>query len=90
MAVCFFGDGATNQAYFHECMNMAAIQRLPVVFVCENNLYAEFTPLADATAGADIAARAAAYGTPAAVVDGNDLWAVRAAATAAVDARPRR
>lgn len=84
VAVCFFGDGATNQAYFHECMNMAAIQRLPVVFVCENNLYAEFTPLADATAGADIASRAAAYGTPAAVVDGNDLWAVRAAAAAAV------
>jgi acetoin:2,6-dichlorophenolindophenol oxidoreductase subunit alpha len=85
VSVCFFGDGATNQAYFHECMNMAAIQRLPVIFVCENNLYAEFTPLADATAGADIAARAAAYGTPAAVVDGNDLWAMRAAATAAVE-----
>jgi acetoin:2,6-dichlorophenolindophenol oxidoreductase subunit alpha len=84
VAVCFFGDGATNQAYFHECMNMAAILCLPVVFVCENNLYAEFTPLADATAGADIAARAAAYGTPAAVVDGNDLWAVRAAAGDAV------
>ena len=85
VAVCFFGDGATNQAYFHECMNMAAIQRLPVVFVCENNLYAEFTPLADATAGGDIAARAAAYGTPAAVVDGNDLWAVCSAAQPAVD-----
>jgi TPP-dependent pyruvate/acetoin dehydrogenase alpha subunit len=85
VAVCFFGDGAINQAYFHECMNMAAVQRLPVVFVCENNLYAEFTPLADATAGADIAARAAAYGTPSAVVDGNDLWAVRAAAAEAAD-----
>ena len=84
VSVCFFGDGATNQAYFHECMNLAAIQSLPVVFVCENNLYAEFTPLADATAGADIAGRAAAYGTPAAVVDGNDLWAVRDAATEAV------
>lgn len=84
VSVCFFGDGATNQAYFHECMNMAAIQRLPVVFVCENNLYAEFTPLAQATAGGDIAARAQAYGTPAAVVDGNDLWAVRDAAGQAV------
>jgi TPP-dependent pyruvate/acetoin dehydrogenase alpha subunit len=84
VAVCFFGDGATNQAYFHECMNMAAIQRLPVVFVCENNLYAEFTPLADSTAGADIAARAAAYGTPSQVVDGNDLWAVHDAAGRAV------
>jgi pyruvate dehydrogenase E1 component alpha subunit len=84
VAVCFFGDGATNQAYFHECMNMAAVQSLPVVFVCENNLYAEFTPLADATAGADIAARAGAYGMPSAVVDGNDLWAVREAAAEAV------
>ncbi|MGH2913653.1 MAG: thiamine pyrophosphate-dependent dehydrogenase E1 component subunit alpha [Solirubrobacteraceae bacterium] len=85
VAVCFFGDGATNQGYFHECMNMAAVQRLPVVFVCENNLYAEFTPLAEATAGADIAGRAAAYATPAEVVDGNDLWAVRAAAQTAVE-----
>jgi TPP-dependent pyruvate/acetoin dehydrogenase alpha subunit len=84
VSVCFFGDGATNQAYFHECMNMAAIQKLPVVFVCENNLYAEFTPLADSTAGADIAARAAGYGMPATVVDGNDLWAVKEAADEAV------
>jgi acetoin:2,6-dichlorophenolindophenol oxidoreductase subunit alpha len=85
VAVCFFGDGATNQAYFHECMNMAAVQRLPVVFACENNLYAEFTPMAEATGGADIAARAAAYGTPSAVVDGNDLWAVHSAAQTAVE-----
>ncbi len=84
VAVAFFGDGASNQAYFHECLNMASVKRLPVVFVCENNLYAEFTPLADATAGADIAARAAAYAMPSAVVDGNDLWAVRAAAGEAV------
>ncbi len=84
VSVCFFGDGATNQAYFHECMNMAAVMSLPVIFVCENNLYAEFTPLADATAGADIAARAAGYGVPAEVVDGNDLWAVHTAAEAAV------
>jgi acetoin:2,6-dichlorophenolindophenol oxidoreductase subunit alpha len=84
VAVCFFGDGATNQAYFHECMNMAAVMSLPVVFVCENNLYAEFTPMAEATAGADIAGRAAAYGTPARTVDGNDLWAVHDAAAEAV------
>jgi TPP-dependent pyruvate/acetoin dehydrogenase alpha subunit len=81
----FFGDGAANQAYFHECLNLASVQRLPVVFVCENNLYAEFTPMADATAGANIAGRAAAYAMPSAVVDGNDLWAVRAAAGEAVD-----
>ena len=85
VSVSFFGDGAANQAYFHECLNMAAVQRLPVVFVCENNLYAEFTPMADATAGADIAARANGYGLPSAVVDGNDLWAVHAAAAEAVD-----
>jgi acetoin:2,6-dichlorophenolindophenol oxidoreductase subunit alpha len=85
VAVCFFGDGATNQGYFHECMNMASVMSLPVVFVCENNLYAEFTPLAAATAGGDIAARAAAYAVPSTVVDGNDLWAVRAAAGAAVE-----
>ena len=84
VCAAFFGDGATNQGYFHECLNMAAVQRLPVVFVCENNLYAEFTPMADATAGADIAGRAAAYGMPSAVVDGNDLWAVHAAAAEAV------
>jgi acetoin:2,6-dichlorophenolindophenol oxidoreductase subunit alpha len=84
VAVCFFGDGATNQAYFHECMNMAAIQKLPVIFVCENNLYAEFTPMAETTAGADIAARAKAYAMPSAVIDGNDLWAVQAAASEAV------
>jgi acetoin:2,6-dichlorophenolindophenol oxidoreductase subunit alpha len=85
VSAAFFGDGASNQAYFHECLNFAAVRRLPVIFVCENNLYAEFTPMADATAGADIAARAAAYGMPFAVVDGNDLWAVHAAAGGAVE-----
>ncbi len=84
VSVSFFGDGASNQGYFHECLNMAAVLRLPVVFVCENNLYAEFTPLADATAGGDIAGRGAAYGIQSKVVDGNDLWAVRDAAADAV------
>ena len=84
VAAAFFGDGATNQAYFHEGMNLAAVRSLPLLFVCENNLYAEFTPMAQATAGADIAGRAAAYGMPSAVVDGNDLWAVREAAAEAV------
>jgi acetoin:2,6-dichlorophenolindophenol oxidoreductase subunit alpha len=89
VAVCFFGDGATNQAYFHEGMNMAAVMKLPVVFVCENNLYAEFTPMAQATAGADIAGRAQGYGIPSAIVDGNDVWAVsEAAADAVARARP--
>jgi TPP-dependent pyruvate/acetoin dehydrogenase alpha subunit len=85
VAVAFFGDGATNQAYFHECLNMATVAALPAVFVCENNLYAEFTPMAATTAGADIVGRGRAYGLPSAAVDGNDLWAVHAAAKDAVD-----
>jgi acetoin:2,6-dichlorophenolindophenol oxidoreductase subunit alpha len=84
VAAAFFGDGATNQGYFHECLNFAAVGALPAVFVCENNLYGEFTPMAAVTAGVDIAGRAAAYGMPAAVVDGNDVWAVREAAVEAV------
>jgi TPP-dependent pyruvate/acetoin dehydrogenase alpha subunit len=84
VAVAFFGDGAVNQAYFHECLNMAKVFLLPAVFVCENNLYGEFTPMASVTAGGDIAARARAYEVPAAVVDGNDLWAVYEAANEAV------
>jgi TPP-dependent pyruvate/acetoin dehydrogenase alpha subunit len=84
VAVCFFGDGAANQGYFHECLNMAAVQKLPIVLVCENNLYGEFTPLAATTAGADIASRGAGYGVPSEAVDGNDLWAVEASAARAV------
>jgi acetoin:2,6-dichlorophenolindophenol oxidoreductase subunit alpha len=84
VAVAFFGDGATNQAYFHECLNFAGAFSLPAVFVCENNLYGEFTPMAQVTAGADIAGRAQAYHMPAITVDGNDLWAVTEAAQEAV------
>jgi acetoin:2,6-dichlorophenolindophenol oxidoreductase subunit alpha len=89
VAVAFFGDGAVNQGYFHECLNMAQVLSLPAVFVCENNLYGEFTPMSTVTAGGDIAARAQAYAMPSAVVDGNDLWAVHDAARVAVD-RARR
>jgi TPP-dependent pyruvate/acetoin dehydrogenase alpha subunit len=85
VAAAFFGDGATNQGYFHECLNFAAVGALPVVFVCENNLYGEFTPMAAVTAGVDIAGRAAAYGMPAAVVDGNDVHAVHETAREAVE-----
>ena len=84
IAAAFFGDGATNQAYFHECLNLAAVRRLPVLYVCENNLYGEWTPMAAVTAGADIAARAGAYGMPGVAVDGNDVEAVLAAARTAV------
>ena len=79
VAVAFFGDGATNQAYFHECLNFASIRRLPLILACENNLYAEFTPLEDATAGT-IAARPAALDILTEVVDGNDVWMVQDAA----------
>ena len=85
VVVAFFGDGAANQAYFHECLNFAQVLRLPVVFVCENNGYGEFTPMAQVTAGGDITARAASYGLPSAKVDGNDLEAVIRDATQAVD-----
>jgi TPP-dependent pyruvate/acetoin dehydrogenase alpha subunit len=85
VAAAFFGDGATNQGYFHECLNFAKVLDLPVVFVCENNFYGEFTPMAAVTAGGSITARAAAFAIPAQLVDGNDLWAVRAAARDAVD-----
>jgi acetoin:2,6-dichlorophenolindophenol oxidoreductase subunit alpha len=85
VAVAMFGDGATNQGYFHECLNFAQVFSLPAVFVCENNFYGEFTPMATVTAGGDISARAAAYGIPARTVDGNDVWAVREAAVQAVE-----
>jgi acetoin:2,6-dichlorophenolindophenol oxidoreductase subunit alpha len=85
VAAAFFGDGAANHGYFHECLNFAQVLRLPVVFVCENNLYGEFTPMDKVTAGGDIAGRAAAYAMPSLLVDGNDLWAVRAAALEAVE-----
>jgi len=83
VAAAFFGDGATNQAYFHECLNFAGARKLPVVYVCENNLYGEWTPMHEVTAGANIAARAVGYGIPSQVVDGNDVLAVREAAGAA-------
>jgi acetoin:2,6-dichlorophenolindophenol oxidoreductase subunit alpha len=84
-SVAFFGDGAVNQAYFHECLNFAQVLDLPVVFVCENNFYGEFTPMMRVTGGGEIAARAGAYGIPFEVVDGNDLWAVHEAAAGAID-----
>jgi TPP-dependent pyruvate/acetoin dehydrogenase alpha subunit len=85
VATAFFGDGATNQAYFFECLNFAKVLDLPLVLVCENNWYGEFTPMQKVTAGADIARRAEPFDVPSRVVDGNDLWAVVEAATEAVD-----
>jgi pyruvate dehydrogenase E1 component alpha subunit len=80
LAVAFFGDGATNIGAFHESLNLAAVWKLPVLFVCENNLYMEYTPIADVTAVARPAAdRAPAHGIPGEVVDGNDVEAVEEA-----------
>ena len=78
VTVCFFGDGTTNIGAFHEAVNLAAVWRLPVVFVCENNWYMEYTAIADVIPVALPAAdRAAAYGLDRVVVDGNDVAAVR-------------
>jgi pyruvate dehydrogenase E1 component alpha subunit len=77
IAVAFFGDGATNIGAFHEALNLAAVWSLPVLFVCENNLYMEYTPIGQVTAVASPAAdRASAYGLSAVTVDGNDVVAV--------------
>jgi len=89
VAVCFFGDGAANQGTFHEGLNLAAIWDLPVVFVCENNGYAESTPVRYHCSTSDIANRAGAYEIPGVVVDGLDVFAVYEAASEAI-ARARR
>jgi TPP-dependent pyruvate/acetoin dehydrogenase alpha subunit len=86
VVVCFFGDGAANQGIFMEVMNMAALWKLPVVYVCENNHFGEYTRFDEATiTGQPIGARAAAFGLPTAQVDGNDVIAVYQAAKEAVD-----
>ncbi len=80
VAVVFFGDGASNRGTFHEAANMAAVWKLPVIFVCENNQYASTTPYLTTTSVKDIADRAAGYGMPGVIVDGNDVFAVHEAA----------
>jgi pyruvate dehydrogenase E1 component alpha subunit len=73
VSVCFFGDGTTNIGAFHEALNLAVIWKLPVIFVCENNLYMEYTPIGEVTAVPSPAGdRASAYGLPKIVIDGND------------------
>jgi TPP-dependent pyruvate/acetoin dehydrogenase alpha subunit len=90
VSVCFFGDGTTNIGAFHEALNFAAIWKLPVVFVCENNLYMEYTPIADVTAVEHPAAdRAAAYGLERIIIDGNDADEVLRTARSAYE-RARR
>jgi TPP-dependent pyruvate/acetoin dehydrogenase alpha subunit len=86
VSVCFFGDGTTNIGAFHEALNFAAVWKLPVIFVCENNLYMEYTPIGDVTAVEHPAAdRASAYGLPRIVIDGNDADVVYRAARDAYD-----
>jgi TPP-dependent pyruvate/acetoin dehydrogenase alpha subunit len=85
VVACFFGDGATNNGVFHEALNMAAIWSLPVLFICENNLYAMGTRISKATIIDDIADRASGYGMPGLVVDGNDVIAVYAAIKKSVE-----
>ncbi len=85
VAVSFFGDGAVSNCAFHEGVNLAGIWQLPVVFVCENNLYATETPLSKVTRNTDIASRGAAYGIPGVSVDGNDVLEVYQKAGEAID-----
>jgi len=84
VVVCFFGDGAANQGTFHESLNLAALWKLPVLYVCENNQYALSTPLRESVGLPELSERARGYGIPGARVDGNDVLAVHAAAAEAV------
>jgi TPP-dependent pyruvate/acetoin dehydrogenase alpha subunit len=76
VAVSFFGDGASNEGTFHESLNLAGLWKLPVIYVCQNNCYAEFTPTSESTSVQDIAVRAQGYNMPGVIVDGNDVLAV--------------
>jgi pyruvate dehydrogenase E1 component alpha subunit len=78
VAACFFGDGASNQGTFHESLNLAALWKLPVIFVCENNQYALSTPIREAVSISRISERATAYGIPGMSIDGNDILEVHA------------
>ena len=89
VVLCFFGDGASNTGNFHESLNLAALWKLPVVYIVENNLYGMSVPIQKATAKLDIADRACAYGIPGQVVDGMDVLAVRQAVGKAIE-RARR
>jgi pyruvate dehydrogenase E1 component alpha subunit len=85
VAVSFFGDGASNAGPFHECLNIAAAWKLPMLYVCENNQWAAQTSAAATHALSDVAARAAGYGIPGVVVDGNDVFDVYQAASRAIE-----
>ena len=85
VTVCFFGDGAANRGTLHEAMNMASVMKLPIVWVCHNNLYAQYMPLKDAFPSEDIASLAEPFAMPSAIVDGQDVVAVHEAVQGAVE-----
>jgi len=85
VAVAFFSDGASNQGTFHESLNMASLWQLPVIYICENNLYAASTPAEIALAVPDVAAKAAGYGMPGRIVDGQDVTVVHEVVSEAVE-----
>jgi pyruvate dehydrogenase E1 component alpha subunit len=85
VSLCFFGDGATNEGLLFECLNLSAIWHLPVIFLCENNLYGEFTAISSVAGGDSLGARAAAFNIPTTVVDGQHVDAVYSAVKPAVD-----
>ena len=84
VAVAYFGDGTMNQAYVFECLNFCQVLKLPLVFMCENNGYGEYTPFESVTAG-EIRARAEVFTIPAETIDGNSVWTVREAASRAIE-----
>jgi TPP-dependent pyruvate/acetoin dehydrogenase alpha subunit len=85
VTLCFFGDGAANIGAFHEALNLASLWRLPVIFVCENNLYGEYSPIASTTPVASLADRADAYTMAKRRIDGNDIAVVHAAVAEAAE-----
>ena len=85
VVVCFFGDDASTEGMFHESANLASVWNLPIIFVCENNLYGQFTPYAKHSKVPDVADKAKAYGMPSMIVDGNDVMAVKAATDTVVE-----
>ena len=85
VVACFFGDGSVNQGTFHESLNMASLWELPIVYCCENNSWAQFTPQKQITKVTDIARKAAAYSMPSVIVDGDDVLAVYEAAGEAIN-----
>jgi pyruvate dehydrogenase E1 component alpha subunit len=88
VSTVFFGDGAVNEGVWHESMNLSALKKLPVIFVCENNLYSTHMPIADCLAGTDIYKKAASFNMPGVRIDGNDVIEVyRTAQTAVANAR---